>query len=62
MLSAAVLRHLQSDPLLPPDLLPDGWPGPDLRRAHDDWRTAFDRTWASVGPASGGVRHVLDKS
>ena len=47
VLSAAVLRHLQSDPLLPPDLLPDGWPGPALRRAHDDWRTAFDRTWGA---------------
>ncbi|MGH9089450.1 MAG: hypothetical protein ACRDYZ_15305, partial [Acidimicrobiales bacterium] len=26
-LSAAVLRHLQADPVLPPALLPTGWPG-----------------------------------
>jgi phenylacetic acid degradation operon negative regulatory protein len=47
VLSAAVLRHLQSDPLLPLDLLPAGWPGADLRAAHADWRTAFDRSWRS---------------
>lgn len=49
VLSAAVLRHLQSDPLLPADLLPDAWPGPALRAAHRAWRSAFDvawRTWA----------------
>ena len=45
VLSAAVLRHLQSDPLLPPVLLPEGWPGPELRTAHTRWRGAFDRTW-----------------
>lgn len=45
VLSATVLRHLQADPLLPPDLLPAGWPGPELRSAHTDWRRAFDSTW-----------------
>lgn len=47
VLSAAVLRHLQSDPLLPTPLLPAGWPGPDLRSAHQGWRTAFDATWSA---------------
>jgi phenylacetic acid degradation operon negative regulatory protein len=29
--AAALLRHLRTDPLLPPDLLPPGWPGDELR-------------------------------
>jgi phenylacetic acid degradation operon negative regulatory protein len=36
-LSAAVLRHLQADPLLPVTLLPEGWPGDRLRRTYDRW-------------------------
>lgn len=55
VLSAAVLRHLQSDPLLPPTLLPDVWPGPALRSGHADWRRAFDHAWASW--ARGTTRH-----
>jgi len=43
-LSAAVLRHLQADPLLPPELLPAGWPGPGLRRAYATW----DRRYRDV--------------
>lgn len=45
VLSAAVLRHLQSDPLLPDALLPAGWPGPALRASHRDWRRRFEATW-----------------
>lgn len=40
-LSAAVLRHLQADPLLPPELLPDGWPGPLLRQAYGEWDARY---------------------
>ncbi|POX40078.1 PaaX domain-containing protein, C- domain protein [Streptomyces sp. Ru73] len=29
--SAAILRHLLTDPLLPEPLLPEDWPGPELR-------------------------------
>jgi phenylacetic acid degradation operon negative regulatory protein len=36
-LSAAVLRHLQADPLLPPELLPPDWPGASLRGTYDQW-------------------------
>ncbi len=37
-LSAAVLRHLQADPLLPQQLEPPEWPLPALReRAYDGW-------------------------
>lgn len=39
--AAAVLRHLQADPLLPVELLWDSWPGPDLRRAYDDYDAAY---------------------
>jgi phenylacetic acid degradation operon negative regulatory protein len=31
---AAVVRHLLADPVLPPELLPDDWPGTDLRTAY----------------------------
>ncbi len=43
-LSAAVLRHLQGDPLLPAELLPAEWPGPALRAAYDDWDTRYRAT------------------
>lgn len=41
VLAAAVLRHLQADPLLPAALLPDTWPGPALRSA----QARFDGTF-----------------
>jgi phenylacetic acid degradation operon negative regulatory protein len=46
--SAAVLRHLQADPLLPPELLPADWPGDALRTDYDRYDTAYRaalRTW-----------------
>ena len=33
-LAAAMVRHLQTDPLLPPILHPAGWPGTRLRAAY----------------------------
>ncbi|MCW2782165.1 MAG: PaaX family transcriptional regulator [Marmoricola sp.] len=36
---AAVVRHLLTDPMLPPELEPAGWPGATLRAAYDDYRT-----------------------
>jgi phenylacetic acid degradation operon negative regulatory protein len=44
LVSAAVLRHLLADPLLPAELLPDGWPGAGLRARYD----AFDRRYREV--------------
>jgi phenylacetic acid degradation operon negative regulatory protein len=41
VVSAAVLRHLQADPLLPAELLPDGWPGDALRRDYDRYDAAY---------------------
>ncbi len=32
--AAHIVRHLTADPLLPPSLLPAGWPGQDLRTAY----------------------------
>lgn len=43
--SAAVLRHLVADPLLPADLLPPTWPAPALRTAYDRFDAAFKATW-----------------
>ena len=48
-LSAAVLRHLQSDPLLPTELLPSGWPGARIRTVYDEWDARYRdtlRTWS----------------
>ncbi len=49
VLSAAVLRHLQADPLLPDALLPRLWPGADLRRAYDDFDDRYRRVLAEWG-------------
>lgn len=42
--SAAVLRHLQADPLLPDQLLPPHWPGPALRSDYDRYDAAYRDT------------------
>lgn len=47
VLSAAVLRHLAADPLLPPTLLPRDWPGDELRRTYDDWDRAYRQVLAT---------------
>jgi phenylacetic acid degradation operon negative regulatory protein len=44
VLSAAVLRHLQADPLLPDPLLPADWPGAALRHDYERYDTAFKAT------------------
>ena len=46
-LAATVLRHLVSDPMLPPSLLPSQWPGPLLRSEYDTYDRAFTRLWRS---------------
>jgi phenylacetic acid degradation operon negative regulatory protein len=51
-LSAAVLRHLQADPLLPAELLPAGWPGATLRATYDQWDARYRTTlrdWSRAG-------------
>jgi phenylacetic acid degradation operon negative regulatory protein len=51
-LSASVLRHLQSDPLLPADLLPTGWPGIPLRSEYDAWDARYRATLREWSRAS----------
>jgi phenylacetic acid degradation operon negative regulatory protein len=41
---AAALRHIGSDPLLPPALLPADWPGSALRAEYRRYQRAFDAT------------------
>ena len=52
MQSAAVLRHLQADPLLPPQLQPSDWPGARLRESYDGWDARYRatlRAWSRAG-------------
>ncbi|MEV3901647.1 PaaX family transcriptional regulator C-terminal domain-containing protein [Mycobacterium sp. NPDC050551] len=35
--AAAIVRHLLTDPVLPEELLPAGWPGPSLRAAYREF-------------------------
>jgi phenylacetic acid degradation operon negative regulatory protein len=42
-LAAAIARHLRTDPVLPPKLLPSDWPGPALRRAYRGYETELNR-------------------
>jgi phenylacetic acid degradation operon negative regulatory protein len=44
VVSAAVLRHFQADPLLPEELLPRDWPGRELREEYD----RFDRAYRAL--------------
>jgi phenylacetic acid degradation operon negative regulatory protein len=46
--AAAMVRHLRSDPVLPPALLPPGWPGRRLRRAYDAYRVELGRLIAGT--------------
>jgi phenylacetic acid degradation operon negative regulatory protein len=41
VVSAAVLRHFQADPLLPDELLPRTWPGGRLRADYDRYDRAY---------------------
>ncbi len=38
---AATLQHIRNDPLLPPELLPRGWPGDDLRGTYREFQARF---------------------
>jgi phenylacetic acid degradation operon negative regulatory protein len=52
-LSAEVIRHLTADPLLPDALLPDGWPGADLRADYDGWDVRYRQVLSEWGRAAG---------
>jgi phenylacetic acid degradation operon negative regulatory protein len=56
VVSAAVLRHFQADPLLPDELLPARWPGPALRAEYDRFDVAYRavlRHWLRILRANG---------
>jgi phenylacetic acid degradation operon negative regulatory protein len=42
-LSVAVVRHLQLDPLLPDELIPEEWPGRDLRNTYRRFHAVFNQ-------------------
>ena len=42
-LSVAVVRHLQLDPLLPAELIPEEWPGHDLRSTYQRFHVVFNQ-------------------
>jgi phenylacetic acid degradation operon negative regulatory protein len=46
--AAAVVRHLQADPLLPVEVLPSAWPGLGLRADYDDYEAAYQTLLRSV--------------
>ncbi|MFF0223145.1 PaaX family transcriptional regulator C-terminal domain-containing protein [Streptomyces sp. NPDC004629] len=52
---AAVVRHLLTDPVLPPALLPADWPGTPLRTAYTDYQ--HELTGAVSGRGSAEGRH-----
>jgi phenylacetic acid degradation operon negative regulatory protein len=41
MVSTEVIRHLLLDPCLPPSLLPDHWPGDDLRERFAEFSVTY---------------------
>ena len=47
-LSVTVVRHLQLDPLLPPELIPQDWPGEDLRGAYRRFNDVFQQRLNTV--------------
>ncbi|KOG29034.1 PaaX family transcriptional regulator C-terminal domain-containing protein [Streptomyces resistomycificus] len=49
---AAVVRHLLADPVLPAELLPEDWPGSELRMAYTDYQGEL----AETVPQHGGPR------
>jgi phenylacetic acid degradation operon negative regulatory protein len=49
MVSAEVLRHLLLDPVLPPELLPEDWPGGDLRARYVAFSSTFAATLREYG-------------
>lgn len=50
---AAVVRHLLADPVLPPELLPDDWPGAALRSAYTDYQGELADTVPQHGRQEG---------
>ena len=56
VLSAAVLRHLLADPLLPPELLPSDWSGDELRHDYDRYDARLQDAVARLVPPGPTIR------
>jgi phenylacetic acid degradation operon negative regulatory protein len=52
MVSAEIIRHLLLDPCLPPVLLPDDWPGDDLRAHYARYSVTFAAQLRAYSQAS----------
>lgn len=50
VLVADVVHHLHADPHLPPELLPEDWPGTGLRERYRDYRSSFADRLRAEGP------------
>lgn len=46
---ATLVRHLRSDPALPPELTPAGWPADEMRVAYDRYRAQLTQTTIREG-------------
>ncbi len=55
-LSAAVVRHLVADPLLPDELLDDDWPADRLRASYRDYNKAYRSLLAQRTGSTNGVK------
>lgn len=54
--TAEVIRHLLLDPVLPPELLPEDWPGTDLRQRYVEFVSAYAtrlREYSQAGSVGG---------
>lgn len=49
MAATEVLRHLRSDPVLPPELLPQDWPGSALRQRFTDFSRSYAERLHQLG-------------
>ena len=48
VIAAAIVRHLQHDPMLPSSLLPAGWPGGQLRGMFSEYEDEYRGLLRSV--------------
>jgi len=53
-LAAAIVRHLRHDPMLPPSLLPERWPGSRLRGVYDSYRRELGQMISDERDRNGG--------
>jgi phenylacetic acid degradation operon negative regulatory protein len=45
LIGAGAISHIRTDPILPDELLPETWPGPELRARYEEYVEAFLAVW-----------------